>query len=108
VILKGLREVMAQECESKGVAGEVDFRRNAVAEKEGVTGGSSDFIGEYSMGLRVCQWVLDGTVRMKRGGGRERGKEGKRERGKEGKRERGKEGRRDGSDLSMWCGRGLV
>ena len=68
MILKGLREAMAQGCESRGVAGEVDFRGNAVAEKEGVTGGSCDFMGEYSMGLRVCQWVLGGTVRMKGGG----------------------------------------
>jgi hypothetical protein len=48
VILKGLREVMAQECESRGVAGGRDFCAEAGAEKEGVTDGSCDLMGKYS------------------------------------------------------------
>ena len=55
VILKGLDVRDAQECESRGVTGDRDFRRRAGEEKEGVTGLVRDFMEECSMRLRVCQ-----------------------------------------------------
>ena len=55
VILKGLGVRGAQECESRGVTDGWDLRGRGGDEKEGVTGGRVDFMGECSTRLRVCQ-----------------------------------------------------